>query len=248
MNPTYSISLVRKISRLLREARYRSETGLAVLEGEKAVADALQRGCICTHVVLSEVANSVEVYGRARQIARVPVSVFAQMSHMRQATGVLGVFEIPVWPVGKWSEADGQVVLIDAIQSPQNLGAIVRNAAAFDVAAMVLLPGSVDPMHPEVLRASSGYALDFPIYRATPEEVSVASKRFQVIVLSARGHEVVGRTPITGPCLWVLGNEGRGVSWTVPHAREMRIPMSAGVESLNVAVASGICFYQYFAL
>jgi tRNA G18 (ribose-2'-O)-methylase SpoU len=259
--------VVKRLSLLLRDGRYRASEGVLILEGEKAVFDAISRGHKCLNLVLSEGAPSppaplpegeggcgiqrakpFEDYSFVRsarpseqKTTIVSQDVFEKTSLMKQSTGVMGVFPVPQWDPALWQNATGQIALLDAVQSPQNVGAIVRNAAAFGVSALILLPGSADPTHPEVLRASSGYALDVPIFRCHPKALNVS--RFTVLMLSAEGDLCVGKDPLPKPCLWVLGNEGQGPTWHVPHAMSARIPMMAGVESLNVAVASGICFH-----
>lgn len=247
---------VKKLALLLRDGRYRVEQKCLVLEGEKAVLDAISRGHICLNLVLSEDRNDVasvessfvhSAKPSAQTITHFSPDIFKKTSLMKQSTGVMGVFAIPEWNPAVWQHAKRQVALLDAVQSPQNVGAIVRNAAAFGVEALLLLPGCADPTHPEVLRASSGYALDVPIFRCSPEAVTAVADRFCVLTLSATGAHCVGQERMPSPWLWVLGNEGRGPSWHVPQALSVRIPMMPGVESLNVGVASGICFYAGFS-
>jgi len=281
-------AMVKKLALLLRDGRCRAEEGCLILEGEKAVFDAISRGHACLNLVLSEGApfenlrgqnlaagaNGIQPFERplrqAQCSAQGPAKpfedysfvrsalpsvqktttlsrdVFEKVSLMKQSTGVMGVFPIPEWDPALWQQATGQIALLDAVQSPQNVGAIIRNAAAFGVSALILLPGSADPTHPEVLRASAGYALDVPIFRGSPESVTAVASRFSVLILSAEGQLCVGRDRPQMPCLWVLGNEGQGPTWTAPHATSARIAMMPEVESLNVAVASGICFHAGF--
>lgn len=240
-------SMVKKLALLLRDGRCRAASGCLVVEGEKAVFDAISRGHACLNLVVSDVwysaASALPNHINTTVLSR---DVFEKVSLMKNATGVMGVFPIPEWDPELWQQTTGQVALLDAVQSPQNVGAIVRNAAAFGVSALILLPGSADPTHPEVLRASSGYALDVPIFRCSPESVAAVATRFSVLILSADGQLCVGKDRPQLPCLWVLGNEGRGPTWRVAHATSARIPMMSAVESLNVGVASGICFYAGF--
>ena len=261
---------VKKLGRLLRDGGYRAEQKYVVLEGEKAVLDAISRGHRCLNLVLSEdrrdgasvLARSANgrqratpvdaafvhsAFPSAQTITHLAPEIFKKTSLMKQSTGVMGIFSLPEWNPALWQQAKRHVAVLDAVQSPQNVGAIVRNAAAFGVEALLLLPGSADPSHPEVLRASSGYALDVPLFRCSPEAVTAVADRFSVLILSADGELCVGKDNLPTPCLWVLGNEGCGPTWHVSHALWARIPMMPGVESLNVGVASGICFYAGFS-
>lgn len=232
---------VKKVSLLLRDGRYRAEEGLLVLEGEKAVLDAMARGHRCRHLIFNE--NKQQPVDPQLPVTQLANPIFEKISLMKHSTGVMGLFAIPTWSSEIWEKATRQVAVLDAVQSPQNVGAIIRNAAAFGVEAVLLLPGCADPTHPEVLRASSGYALDVPLFRCTPDALRHKANHFSVWILSAEGQRIVGKDQPDAPCLWVLGNEGQGPTWHVSHALSARIPMMSGVESLNVGVASGICFY-----
>lgn len=229
------------ITQLLRDSAYRQTHRTCILEGEKAVYDAIQRGHTCLSVIIRE-DKYTQNLPPFPNITCLPKQVFEKASLMRHSTGIMGLFQYPKWGLA-WQDARTQVALLDGIQSPQNVGAILRNAAAFGIEAVIALPGTADFSHPESMRASSGYALDVPFFRCTREQVTQHAHRFQVYILSAKG---VPDQPIIHPCMWVLGNEGQGPSWSPPHAQSHRIAMTDHVESLNVSVASGICFHTGF--
>src|SRR5690606_35437395 len=87
--------------------------------------------------------------------------------------GIVVVAEVPERPLASITLGESALVLVlDGVQDPGNLGALVRTAAAFNAAAAVVLRGSVDPWNPKAVRASAGAAFRVPIASATPEALS----------------------------------------------------------------------------
>jgi 23S rRNA (guanosine2251-2'-O)-methyltransferase len=130
------------------------------------------------------------------------------------------------------------------VTNPGNVGMIIRTAAAFGFGVVLPRAGSPD-IGPLVVKASAGVALSAALWRCDTAESAVAALResgFRVLGLSASaGAPVEGVAGDDGPVALVLGNETSGVSVAVDES--VAIPMSGGVESLNVAVAAGIACY-----
>lgn len=136
---------------------------------------------------------------------------------------------------------------LDTIQDPGNLGAIARAAEAFGAPGLLLSPGCAHPNHPRALRGSAGSLLRLPV----GVEVSLAElaacfpQQAGWAGLVTRGGSRIRRGP-TGPALLAVGSEGRGLQPELEARLEKRwtIPLCSPVESLNVAVAVGICLYE----
>ena len=153
-----------------------------------------------------------------------------------------GVAAEIVIPAGK--NADGAAVFLEGIQDPANVGAILRSAAAFGIARVVLDQACADPWSPRALRAGMGghFALDIVETKDLGAEMDAFPGTVAATV--PRG----GAAP--GPAdAWVFGAEGRGLSEeTLRRAKvKVTIPMAAGTESLNVGAAAAICLYESFS-
>jgi TrmH family RNA methyltransferase len=141
------------------------------------------------------------------------------------------------------------IVLLDALQSPSNVGAIVRTAEAAGVTAVGVLPGTADPLSPKSLRASAGSAFRVPLFRT--ESLKTLIMSFPTIpallAADAAGQRTYSEWDWRNPCLLILGGEARGVNentlGSLPVER-LKIPMTGRVESLNVAVAAGILLME----
>jgi tRNA G18 (ribose-2'-O)-methylase SpoU len=143
-----------------------------------------------------------------------------------------------------WRGADGfpdGLSLLVPFQDPENVGAVIRSAAAFGVAQVILLAESAHPYHPRAMRASSGTVL-FTRLRAGPPLASLAPD-LPVVPLSAEGRPLAG---FDFPRSFGLlpGPEGPGLpaAW---RRRAVAIPIAPEVESLNAAVAAAIAMYVW---
>ena len=140
-------------------------------------------------------------------------------------------------------------VALETIQDPGNLGAIVRTAAAANADGLLLSADSADVDHPKVLRASAGAWFKLPI-AVTPDltaEVSGYKNRgMQILATVADASLTYWEVDLRVPTLIVLGNEGSGLSAQLRSLadRQIQIPLSRGVESLNVSIASALILYE----
>ena len=140
------------------------------------------------------------------------------------------------------------VLLLESIANPDNVGGIFRNAAAFGVDAVLLNTVTADPLYRKTIRTSMGASLRVPFARLDWAAclAAVRAAGFSIVTLTPREpSETLDRfaaARANGRLALVLGNEGEGVSETTLAATDhrIRIPTSGDVDSLNVAVASGI--------
>ncbi len=144
---------------------------------------------------------------------------------------------------------EASLVLVGCgLSNHDNAGSIFRNAAAFGADAVLLDETSCDPLYRKAIRVSVGSVLRVPFTRALPAEAllgAVADAGFDIWGLSPRGSVTVGAIPASRRIALVLGTEGEGLPETILSAfRTARIPQHPGLDSLNVATASGIALYQ----
>jgi TrmH family RNA methyltransferase len=134
------------------------------------------------------------------------------------------------------------------VQDPSNVGAIVRTAAAFGAARVVLDRGCADPWSPKALRAGMGghFALSIKVKRDLGEQLN----GFKGHLLCTVPHDgmPIEEADLSGPVGWIFGGEGRGLSEETLRKVPLRVtvPMAEGTESLNVAATAAICLYETF--
>lgn len=201
------------------------------IEGPKAVADARAAGWTPLLVVGEDVTFSE--------------ALFNDVSDTKTSQGLLALFERPRATLDQlFARHDSVVVTLDGVQDPGNVGTMVRLAAAFDAAGVVILPGSADPFGPKAIRASAGAILNVPCATATRDEL--LARGWPLFAADARGEAV---DPPTHGSILAFGSEGGGLSEEIARAaRKIAIPMSGRVESLNVAASAAILLARSYAL
>jgi TrmH family RNA methyltransferase len=231
------------ISRLLRDGVFRKKEGVFVLEHEKAIGE------LCTsspqrvqYLVVAEgyikpIPFSGPIY---------TVSDFHAVTGLKTSPGILAVVRRPAWDMEAVLKTSQLVVVMDRIQTPANVGAIIRNALAFGVDTIVTLPGTADPYHPEALRAMAGYAHSIPILASTADDIIQHLSSWQWMGLDPASPTSIQHADFSKPLAVVLGSEGQGIGSdfsALPHYATVSIPMTSRTESLNVAVSSGIVLF-----
>jgi tRNA G18 (ribose-2'-O)-methylase SpoU len=137
------------------------------------------------------------------------------------------------------------------VTDPENLGSIVRIAAAFGIDAVLVSQQSADPYSRRVLRVSMGAVWDIPVIEVNDlaselERLKVAGFELAATVLTGNA-EPIEQARRADRFALLFGNEahGLGESWIEYCERRLTIPIAASVDSLNVSVAAGICFYHF---
>jgi 23S rRNA (guanosine2251-2'-O)-methyltransferase len=135
-----------------------------------------------------------------------------------------------------------RLLALDGINNPQNLGMIVRSAAASKIDGIVLPRRNSAKLSPLVMKASAGTLFKIPIYYCEDLNEVLGLRDTAIITLSSHAKEDIHSLKIPQRAIFVLGNESDGVSDRVMGAstHSVSIPMHRGVESLNVAVTAGI--------
>ncbi len=234
-----------RLKELRRRVKERRE-GEVVVDGRRLVSDLVRWNVPIRELYLApEISRDFEAVGwrhAAEVVFEVEGSVLSDIAPTRSPQGVLAVVEEP-----RRDErlAEGGVVLwLDRVQDPGNLGAVVRSAAGLGAAGVLLSPGCADPFGAAAVRGSAGAVFRIPVER----EVSAASAvdRMQraggeTWATDSLGRKIDDWRPSEN-CLLLIGAEGSGLDPAAVALANgtVAIPMSRGVESLNVAVATGI--------
>ena len=233
--------------RALQTARGRRAQRRFLIDGGKLVRGALAAGAPCLEVLTLDprpwAGASAAITAISRADAerlsdtRTPQGVFAVIADQLPESGA-AIAALPRAP-----EARTAVVALDAVQDPGNVGAIIRSAAAFGCALVLLGPGCADATHPRVTRAATAAWFHVPLARSPNLAADLAQLRAagaRVIAASTDGRPLCGPPPAAA--VWLFGNEGAGVSEDLAALvdERVRIPISPSVDSLNVAVAAGV--------
>lgn len=228
----------------LRRAAERHQDEM-VLEGPKQIADALERGLRPIAILVHE-SREAPRGADDRTTFHVADRPFRTIADTATSQGLVALFEQPRHELSSILDAPAPVVALDGVQDPGNVGAIVRLAAAFDLAGVVALSGTADPFSPRALRGSAGAALTTPV-ALVPHDAFLGEciRKGREIVAAMPGATPIGDVTLPRDAVLVLGSEGRGVADPIRDvATPVSIPTSARVESLNVAAAAAIIIWE----
>lgn len=258
------------LARGLANKKNREKERLFRFDGVKLMCEAIKKGVVIRFILASEsewseVAEKAEkLYGIRESDVECPVisvqkSVFDRLSEEMAPEGVICVAEYEDKLHRELGEGDKigcvdeeKVLILESVRDPQNVGAIVRVAAAFGVDRIVMSRDCADIYNSKTLRASMGTVFGIRIDRVanipcSVKELQSSGRRILAAALE-RDSKKLGEFEIrNGDCV-IIGNEGHGLSAEAIEACDgtVFIPMSDGVESLNAATAAAVLVWEFF--
>jgi RNA methyltransferase, TrmH family len=250
-----AVSLTSTI-RDLHRRRARERRGLTLVEGVRLLEEALAAGIPLRGAAVAPAlegtprgrALKAALLHRGVALGEVTDEELRKLADTEHPQGVVAVAEVHRLDLVDLPAGPGSVLLVlDAVQDPGNVGALARAALGLGAAGLVTLPGTAELESPKALRGSMGALFRLPAAHATLERFTewAAASGFALWVAAAGGAPVAP-APAGLRLALVLGNEGAGVGaeLSARAARTVAVPLRAGVESLNVAVAGGILLYE----
>lgn len=226
----------------LSAKKFRDETGLFTVEGEKMVAEALASGF-----------EVVKVYRKSE----VGEEVMSRLSQLSSPSPALAVIRKPhAVESGSFTPSPGLYLALDSIRDPGNLGTILRIADWFGIKSVLASRDTVDLFNPKVVQATMGaiFRVDFRYVDLQNAAKSVLDAGGKVYGTFLDGRNICTRDLETGehsPSMIVIGNEANGISdgMRALVSDKLFIPPypadDAGSESLNAAVATAVTVYEF---
>jgi RNA methyltransferase, TrmH family len=224
-----------------------------LLEGPRMLGEAIAAGTAVDavfHVARAEDETALRAAARrGAELVTVSPRVLEKLSALPSSRVLVALARPPARRLEELElPAHGLAVLLDGVQDPANVGAILRSAEAFGAACAVLTSECAGPFGPRALRASAASALRLPLAAGvSPEEAVawVAARGARLAGADAHAGSLPGKLEGAAPLVLAIGSEGHGLSGSVAAALSLRlrIPMSGAVESLNAAVAAGVLLY-----
>lgn len=243
------------LARDLKRRKSRERESLFVVEGVRAVEELLRSPLTIEGLLiapkLTEAPRGEALVATAHQrpveVQPVDDKDFRSAADTDSPQGVIAIARIPSRAMDQLNARGPlRVLLLDAVQDPGNVGTMLRTAAALGVSATIALPGTVDLWNAKVVRSAMGAHFHYPAFHASWLDVQEFLLRTSTSLwcADADGESVTGSAPER--LALAVGNEGGGLSTTVRAAasRVVAVPISAAVESLNVAVATGILLHE----
>ena len=242
----------------LRDRRERESTGLTIVDGVRELVRALDAG---VEVVEAFVADGLVRTNEARDVVgrlagttgftSVSEAVIGKLAFGDRSDGVVAIVRSPSTALGPAIDglpSDPLVVVVEAVEKPGNLGAILRTAAGAGADAVVAADARTDLFNPNAIRASLGTIFAVPVAAAPSGEVldRLVAAGTRVVAARVDADALYSEADLRGALALVLGSESEGLTsaWTDPRVEPVRIPMRGAADSLNVSVAAAVLLYE----
>ncbi len=241
----------------LRGRRERDRLGLTLIDGVRETLRALAGGAALHEVfVLRDLLTSPEASALLERLnqERTPVidlgrDAFTKLAYGDRLDGVVAVAETPPRSLDELILPPAPLIgIVEGVEKPGNLGAILRSADAAGVHAVVVADTATDLFNPNIIRASIGTVFAIPVAIASSGEVLAWLRRRQIDIIAARVDGSVDYTAAdySGAVAIALGSEARGLSeaWVEMARMSVRLPMLGVANSLNVSATAAVLFYE----
>lgn len=239
-----------KVFSRLQMRKYRDREGQYIIEGENLYREALLNGAQVKLTAVRE--DKLDYYkalfGVAIDDAYVlDEKLFSKLALTETSQGIAGIVEKPAEDDD--FHVDGNILVLDRLQDPGNIGTIIRTCDAAGYGAVLAVKGTADIYSPKVVRSAAGSLFRVKIIDGIDTENAIE-------LLRSMGKKITGTCfdtenyyydiDMTDNIALVIGNEGNGMSEEFLNACDMKIkiPMKGSIESLNASVAAGILIYE----
>jgi len=235
--------------RSLLRSNARRRAGHTVVEGPKLVAEALRAGVVVSVLCAAEPSSAAaavadDAAAQGLSMRRCSGQVFDSVADTETPQGVLAVISTPDPPP---PAGPALLLVLDGVQDPGNVGAMVRSAAAAGATGVICATGTADAYSPKAMRAGAGGQFRVPIRKAA-EPADSESLADDVYIYAAVADADLAYHDVdwTLPCGLIVGAESAGVSpaWRGASRAAVRVPMQREVESLNAAAATAVILFE----
>ena len=241
----------------LRDRGERDRSGLTLVDGARELRRALDAGAavveafVCESLLAGPDARAALDRLRSGGPTLHPISatVFAKLAFGQRAEGLVAVVRIPGTELADLVLRDDPlIVILEAVEKPGNLGAVLRSADGARADAVVAASPRTDLFNPNAVRASAGTIFSVQLGAASSEATMewLTTRGVRIVAAKVDASRPYTESDLTGPLALVLGAEADGLSavWAVPTIEAIRIPMLGVADSLNVSVSAAILLYE----
>ena len=239
------------LKKLSENAKERRNEGKTLLDGVHLIEAYLSTFGEPELIIIPEGKSSFEATGLIQSLVDIstimlPTLMFAELTPVTNATGILALVKIPQLPVAEQPEF---ALMLEDIQDPGNLGSILRTAAAAGVNVAYLSTSCTDAWSPKALRGGQGAQFVLPIVERADLMSELQNFQGNSYATTMQGESLYEQN-LTQATAFVIGNEGSGLrkQTIAASTKSITIPMAGNdfgaIESLNAAAAAAVCLFE----
>jgi len=235
----------------LRKPRERRKENLIIIEGRQEIELARQAGLeIVELFYCQDFAGSKKIAGLSEEIITPVVpAVFEKISYRENPDGFLVLARLKYLELGKIKLSQKPLIIIlESLEKPGNLGAILRSADAAGVDAVIVADPETDIYNPNVIRASLGTVFTNQVAAASTEEARnwLAKNKIKSLAATPEAKKIYTEADYKGAVAIIMGEEHPGLSkdWLEKVDEKIKIPMRGKIDSLNVSASTAIILFE----
>lgn len=236
-------SRLKLVRALLTQPKSRRREQKIVLEGVRLIDDVMAQGFTPEFILYQDGVEHPTLNDTENAFAVEP-SLLNALSDTQTSQGFLAVFPMPDLMIPDTAQ---NLVALDGVRDPGNIGTIARTAAAAGIDGLLLLSGTVDPFNPKAVRAGMGAHFRLPMRSL---DWKVFSEHYtdgwRIWLADVHATDLYHQVDWTPPNILIIGNEAHGLSEAARQyaTHGVKIPMARDVESLNTATAAAILMFE----
>lgn len=252
---------IKKLLELQSKSKLRRESGLFVLEGRREIAHCIGAGYkVETLFVCRGIFGQGSLPDCDAAVFEVTPQVYDKVAYRGGTEGIVAEVRaktLTLWDLDKSlysCSQDGSsavkplVVVLEAVEKPGNLGAVLRSADAAGADAVIVCDPLTDLYNPNLIRSSIGAVFTVPVVACSSSEAVgfLKAKNFAILTAQLQDSELYYDADMTGPVAIVMGTESTGLTpiWREAATSHIRIPMLGRLDSLNVSVSAAILLFE----
>jgi TrmH family RNA methyltransferase len=241
-----------KHAQALREASERRKEGMTIIDGSREIKRAFEAGIILDKVFYVEGRqNSLlkQLLTKKVEVIEVSDKVMEKLAYGERHEGIVALAKTPLLALKDLKLSNQPlVVVLESLEKPGNLGAILRTCDGVGVEAVLVCDPKTDMYNPNVIRSSTGVIFSLPVVCVSSEEIFsfLKSRKIKICASQPAAPKLYTQAVFQGAWALVLGSEDRGLSdfWLMAADMTVKVPMKGKADSLNVSTSAAIILYE----
>ena len=238
---------IKYITRLLTDNRFRKKEDVFVVEGKQENERALKFGFKSQEFYIADaIFNDNLPEGKVHLVSE---KIYDKIAYRGSSEGIIGIYKTPTFHLKNFQpKENSSVIIVESIEKPGNLGAILRSCEAFGIDALIVTDAKVDFYNPNVIRSSVGCLFGMNLFYSSNDEVyqflTENNYHIYTTILDTEAENVQTRN-LKDKSAVVFGTEHSGLTdFWIDKGKNTVIPMSGSIDSLNLSNAVAICCYE----
>jgi TrmH family RNA methyltransferase len=238
---------VKHVTKLLTDNRFRKKSNVFVVEGQQENERAQQFGFESVEFFICE--NIFQKQLPTGKVHLVSDKVYEKIAYRGSSEGIIGVYKTKEADLSSFKpKEDSTIIIVEGVEKPGNLGAILRSCEAFGVDALIVSDGKTDFYNPNVIRSSVGCLFGMDVFQAENQETLefLQKNNFNIYTtIMDKTSEDLYKRDFKQKSAVLFGTEHSGLSdFWIGKGKNTLIPMSGSIDSLNLSNAVAITCYE----